>query len=343
MRIIQRALRLSLLAIVAVGVAGCRQDDGTDKKKKVRPPPTLPMAEVVERINRNNRAVPTLWARVYVEGNIVDERTKKSSFVNLDGAMLYRSPRHFRLTGEKLGNGFEVGSTDEHYWLKMNLPDVSRLYFGETRHLGKPCVRQIPLQPDLLLEVLGVGPIDADFVRPPAPVMRFNPDADAYMFVWVTPVGGSPGTAGGPASAARSPSDDPPTTAPGAAGSTAGGSGATGAGIGSGSARLVAQREIWYDRQTFLPRQVMLFDPDGRVLLRALLDGHKAIVDGGPKAATLYRLYFPDSGSKLSIEVEELAFSKGQVPKTRGIVFPGDNPQQAGVREVIKLDRDCTD
>jgi hypothetical protein len=325
MSLVARAIAAVSVCLV-LSCGGCRSADGDagPVKKLSYTGPTLTMAEVVERVNQNNRAVPTLWARVYVEGNLVDERTKQSTFVNLDGAMLYRSPRHFRLTGDKLGSGFEVGSTDEHYWLKMTLPDANRMYFGETRHLGKPCVRQIPLQPDLLLEVLGVGPIDTNFLQPPAPVMRFNPDADAYMFVWVGPAGGPAPSAG-----TRSPGEEPAPAGPAA--------------VGGGPARLVAQREIWYDRQTFLPRQVMLFDANGRVVLRALLDGHKPVVDGGPKVATLYRLLFPDSGSKLSIQVEELAFSKGQVPKTRGIVFPGADPGQAGVREVIKLDRDCKD
>ncbi len=40
----------------------------------------------------------------------------------------------------------------------------------------------------MVLEVLGVGMIGSNFLAPPAPVMRFNNDTHAYMFVWSVPL-----------------------------------------------------------------------------------------------------------------------------------------------------------
>jgi len=41
--------------------------------------------------------------------------------------------------------------------------------------------------------------------------------------------------------------------------------------------RYVAQKEVWYDRKTKLPIKVLLFDPNGRVVLRADLSKHKPV------------------------------------------------------------------
>jgi hypothetical protein len=302
-----RTICAVLAGLLCLAFTGCAPKATTATGAKGYFGPTLVMAAVVEQINKNNQAIPTIWAQHYYEADIVDPKTSKKTFVNGNGVLLYRRPSGFTLTGRKdvYGEVFEIGNDDERYWMKLTPPgDTSRMWFGEHRHLGKPCVQALPIQPNLLMEVLGVGVIDTNFVQPPAPVMRFNPDADCYMFVWVAPDGG-PGR--------------------------------------SGPARLVAQREIWYDRTTFLPRKIMLFDANGRVLLHALLDGHKAIEENGPKVATSYRMFFPDNGSKMTITIDDLRFSKGQIPARRGIVFPGATAEEAGVNEVIKLDKDCID
>ena len=149
--------------------------------------PTDPMAQVVADINANNAKVPTLWARHYYEATIVDDK-KQSHFVNGNGALLYRGPRGMRLVGKKdpVGTVFEVGSTDEAYWLSI-VPEMDTMWWGKYANLGKPCVDRVPIQPNGVLEVLGVGLIETNFAEPPAPVMRFNNDTDSYMFVWVAP------------------------------------------------------------------------------------------------------------------------------------------------------------
>src|SRR5205823_5262383 len=122
----------------------------------------------------------------------------------------------------------------------------------------------VPIQPNMVLEVLGIGTFNTDFTASPAPVMRYNPDkyADAYMFDWIVPAANPP--------------------------------------------RFVVQKEIWYDRATKRPTRVMLFDADGRTVLRAILEKHRQVpIDDRPRekwpwVATDYKLYFPESGSKMS-------------------------------------------
>jgi hypothetical protein len=286
--------------------------------------PTESIVEVVSAINRNNAQLPTVWASHYIEADLADGSGSRST-VNADGALLFRRPGGFLLFGSKPGIGrvFEIGSTGEHYWLKLAQPDPSRLWYGEHRNVGKPCVEQLAVPPQLLMEVLGIGLIGTDFTQFPAPVMRFNPDHRSYMFVWVAPAGGAE----------------------------------------QGPGRLVAQREVWYDMQTKLPTLVILFDTNGRPILRAKLRNHVAVDpatgideddeedepttrpavprDRWPKVATDYDLLFPDSGSQVKIQLQTVRIAKDGVPTRRGIAFPGTTPQDAGVSQVIWLDRRC--
>lgn len=301
-----------LFATIILPLLGCccaPREPAAPARPAIYDGPTEPLVEVVQAINRNVEPLPTVWARHYYEATIVNPDTGNATFVNGDGVLLYRRPMGFRLVGKKLTEtAFEVGSTDEFYWLQVG-GDTERLWFGEHRFVGRPCVEQVPIQPNLVMEVLGIGLIGTDFTQFPAPVMRFNPDADAYMFLWVAPAGGP----------------------------------------GAGPQRLVAQREIWYDRQTKLPELVILFDADGRPVLRATLSGHRPVEvedlprERWPVLATDYRLYFPDTRSRISFTLEEVLLENRGVPTRRGIVFPGATPEEAGVREVIKLDRNCTD
>ena len=246
--------------------------------------PTLPMYEVVARINANNRQIPSLWARHSFEAYIKDEQGK-SHFVNGDGNLMYRRPLDLRLIGKKdiIGTVFDIGSNGDRFWLHLKPDEINTIWWGHYRNLDKPGTVEIPIRPDLILEVLGVSEIDENFLKQPAPTMRFNNDADAYMLVWNV----------------------------------------------QGPDRWVAAREIWYDRQTFLPRLVLLFDENGRILLRAYLSKHQPVeIDGGqpreswPKIATDYRLFFPDTGNRMSFELRDVALQSNGFPKDLSFRFP---------------------
>ncbi|MEA2736001.1 MAG: hypothetical protein QOE14_2452, partial [Humisphaera sp.] len=110
----------------------------------------------------------------------------------LDGGnLLYRQqPRSLRLDGNKivLGNVMQLGSNEEFYWLAIKEgPDTA--WWGRQMHVGKECSQPIPIQPAMLMEVLGITTFNSNFVEPPAPVMRFNNDQDAYTFIWIAPAG----------------------------------------------------------------------------------------------------------------------------------------------------------
>jgi hypothetical protein len=307
MRRITLSVSLLVLSVVA---SACAPRARTFVKNQPYAGPTQTMAEVVAEINANNAAVPTIWARHYFDANIV-EPDGRTIFANGDGALLYKAPSDLRFVGNKPLNLnplplFEIGSVADRYWMTVAPVDgPSTMYWGWYRNVGKPCVdtRQLPIRPEQILQVLGVATINTNFLEPPVPTMRFNNyafnGAGAYMFTWNVPLPG----------------------------------------------RWAAQKEIWYDRETKLPRSVILFDENGRMVLEAKLSRHEPLEvpetpqARWPKVAREFELFFPDSGSKLKFQLDEIALENKGVPTRRGIAFPSE----AKADRVIQLDRDCAD
>jgi hypothetical protein len=91
--------------------------------------------------------------------------------------------------------------------------------------------------------------------------------------------------------------------------------------------RLVAQKEIWYDRRTKLPRLVVLYDENGRAVLRAYLSDHQRVpVEGQPQdqspvVATAYDLYFPESKAQIVLTLRDL---QSKYHGAGGRTFPND-------------------
>jgi hypothetical protein len=110
-----------------------------------------------------------------------------------------------------------------------------------------------------------------------------------------------------------------------------------------GPDRWLAQKEIWYDLDSKLPRLVNLFDANGRVVLSAYLSDHKPVDLGdassqpqdAPKIATSYRLFFPDSGSTLRLHLTELRLENRGHPNAANFAF---DPDTSDARHIINLD-----
>jgi hypothetical protein len=246
--------------------------------------PTESLAAVTASINRNAEAIPTLFAHHYLEANIKDPETGKTHFVNASGYLMVRKPHELFLRAKKDPVPvFELGSTEDRYWLTV-LIDPARHWWGYHKNAGDPCVaRKIPIRPDLLGEVLGIGGVGGSLLELPAPTLRFNNDYDCYMLTWHDEVGD----------------------------------------------HWIARKEIWYDRKTLTARKVLLFDGDGRVIVRANLgkyvqiDAKDGVADIKPWVATDFDLFFPESQSTMKIQLTDVALtSSNGNPKAGTIVFP---------------------
>jgi hypothetical protein len=273
---------------------------GCVPKSKVVPPyqgPTLPLRELVAGINSNNDKLGTLRSEGSFEANINDNGRMR--FLNGQVTLLYSQPASMRLIGKKdiAGQIFEIASNPERYWVIVR-GDTDTMWTGTYANFANVDPSQIPVRPDLVMEVLGITPINTNFLQEPVPVMRFNNDARAYMLVWQSRL----------------------------------------------SDHWAAQKEIWYDLKTLLPKYVFLFDPNGRIVLRAYLSGHEPVEvpglpqDQWPKVATRYDLLFAETQSTIKIELskDNLALKRNNAPSERSFIFPGEN---AGVSRTIDLDR----
>ncbi len=260
--------------------------------------PTDSMLKVAADINWNNAKVPSIYAMLGYRATLVDkEHDNHQTTISGDGSLLFRRPRSLLLRGSKdlAGEVFAIGSNDSEFWMKVG-GDADTTWWGHYANLGKPGSKLIPIQPDLLVEVLGVSLFGDDFLKQPVPVMRFSNYADAYIFVWNRQQGD----------------------------------------------HWMAVKEIWYDRVTKLPEMVLLFDPDGRTILRAKLSKPVALEvpdkpqEQWPMVASKYELTFPNDGSAITFWfTDDYAVSRRGRPQTSSF-----NRPEPDTKKVIQIDKD---
>lgn len=275
-----------ILIVAATCLCGCPR---IERRPESCVGPTQPMAQVVEEINRNNASIRTIRAAHNYEALIYDQKGKSHQFSG-DGYLLFRKPDDLLLTAKVLTEqAFTVGSNAERYW--FTVPRENTMWWGTKANFTPEKAKEIPIRPDLLLEVLGVLDVDTNFKQPPAPVMRFNSDTCSYMFVWSVPL----------------------------------------------TDRWAAVKEVWYDRATKLPSLVLLFDENGRVILRAYLSEHTAVPGTTGKIATRFNLFFPENKTQMSFHLRDVqqSITRGKVtiPNDASFAFP-DEP---GVDKLIEI------
>ena len=149
---------------------------------------TLTLEQLVGRINENNEKITTLSAREHFEGTIVDRARNKSARIDGYGNLLYTGPNQMKLTAKnEVVDLFEMGSDGRRFWLDEKHDQV--FWWGDYSTIGNMDAAEIPVRPDMVMEILGVRPVDPFLLHEPAPAMRFNNFADAYMVDWQEPVG----------------------------------------------------------------------------------------------------------------------------------------------------------
>jgi hypothetical protein len=101
--------------------------------------------------------------------------------------------------------------------------------------------------------------------------------------------------------------------------------------------RWAAEKEVWYDLETKLPRLINLFDANGRIILRAYLADHQDVPETGGKIATRYDLFFPENKSRMSFRLTEvrpyIQQKRIRIPNPGSFAFP----EEPGVRKQIEI------
>jgi hypothetical protein len=103
------------------------------------------------------------------------------------------------------------------------------------------------------------------------------------------------------------------------------------------TSRWVAEKEVWYDRKTKLPKLILLFDANGRIILRAYLRDHQDVPETGGKIATSYDLYFPENKSRMSFRLTDvkpyITNKRLRIPNPGSFAFP----EEPGVKKQIEI------
>ena len=178
---------LGALAFTAVLAGCCPHCPPTGDPHALNPPGLLSTAEVVARINANSQRLPTLWASLNYSATII-YKGKPQSVASDDGTLLFAQGGFFRLKGDKefVGTVFDIGTNANEYWCEV-VPGVNTLWrgtFADLRQLGPKVKLPIPVRPELIRDVLGIGIIGPNLLSSPVPIMRFDPVADSYVILF---------------------------------------------------------------------------------------------------------------------------------------------------------------
>jgi hypothetical protein len=266
--------------------------------------PTDSMDAVVADINHNNAGVPTLWTALSFTARFHDDK-KQLQTESGDGALSYSRPISLRLTGNDAAAGpvFDLGSNEQEFWVKLRTSiSSSNFFWGHQANIGKPCCQPLPIDPQLVIEVLGISLYNTNFLQQPVPVMRFDNDNDgSYILDFNV----------------------------------------------KGPDRWITEKEIWYTRQRKLPAKVLLYDDNGRVILRANLSNHGPVEVPGvdskkwPTIARHYELSFPDTGNQITFDFDAPATSHTSHHVTRPNAATFARPVPPDNDKVIQIDKDC--
>ena len=263
----------------------------------------LNLPELVRRVNANNERLPSMVARGYLEAVIVEEAGGDGRYVNGAVNVLHLKPGRLLIKADKdaIGGLFELGTDGKKLWFHDDLNDVA--YVGTIGNLDPRAAAELPLRPDLVLQVLGVNLLQTDLTKFPAPLLEVDPQNGLMMVRFVEPaVLGVPRLRVSKQVWYELPAE--PGGLP-------------------------------------LPRKVILSDDDGNaVLLADVGDFTRVGGDDGPVVARRFGVFLPQTGSKLRIELDRLALRDGRgfraVPNERTFAF---DPAARRMESVVDLDR----
>lgn len=168
-----------MLAAVCCGCAP--KSPGTGIERGPVPGEPESIQEVIARVNRNAAGMDFLLRGGVTATGEFAHGDKLESF-ELHGPLLYRRPRNLYLKLEHVGGTLEAGSNQDGFWLweKFQSPRYS---WGRHDQMVGDFDADLPLRPDLLAEVLGLGDLPMDTKGPLGPAMWVGPLSYELIFL----------------------------------------------------------------------------------------------------------------------------------------------------------------
>lgn len=170
-------------------IAGCGESTAGPGRGLTPSPPAGPLTvdEAIARVNRNAQAMDFLLRAGGITAEVRFRQRDEVIAQRLHGTMLFRKPRdlYLKLT-HPLGTGargtIEAGSNDEEFWLWEKL-DRRRYSWGRHDQMIQAHEADLPLRPDLLVEVLGLRPLPTEFGGPQGPVRWIGTRSHELIFL----------------------------------------------------------------------------------------------------------------------------------------------------------------
>ena len=152
--------RRCILLIMAVGLftlggAGCVNVFRPQQPPLPRAlPPSPTLDQLIQVVNRNNSQIQSFYTgKASLSGQGIPSLSTRIAF---------RRPRFFRLYASDLtGPEIDVGSNADLFWYWVRRGQPPAIYFcRHDQFAGSPARHSIPVQPDWLIEALGISEID---------------------------------------------------------------------------------------------------------------------------------------------------------------------------------------
>ncbi|MCF7957642.1 MAG: outer membrane lipoprotein-sorting protein [Phycisphaerae bacterium] len=177
-----------LLISMIVMMSGC----GCWRPQKPLPPiqSPIPLHQAIDIYNGNIQSIRSFTAKLSQWEIQLYDNDKKYHFREIGGKFFYTPPgenqqrAHLFLSALRpFGTAWVLGSNDKEYWMTIEL-NKSGLW-GKYEHLGKPCASQVPIDPQYILEMVGLRQIPYQVDQPPYPVYKIYPDH--YIIEYLEP------------------------------------------------------------------------------------------------------------------------------------------------------------
>ncbi len=172
---------LSVLTVGLEAVAGCgRPAGGFDVPQPVD---DRPMSAVIARVNANAAGAdfPIRIGGVLATGEMPEPGGGNRRF-EARGVALFHKPRNLYLRLQPTWGTLTAGSNDEAFWVWEQFQE-SRYYWGLHDEVDETDDLDIPLRPDHLVEVLGLGDLPTDTTGPLGPVFWVGTTRYALLFM----------------------------------------------------------------------------------------------------------------------------------------------------------------
>lgn len=180
----QRLARFSL-GLALAGIVGCLERAPGGFNQPAGPvEKEVPMATVVGRVNENSARMDFVLRGVgTVEGRYLKADGRLAPF-HETAKLLFHKPRSLALVFEHtLGeNVMEIGSNDTEFWV-WKKPGDNRYWWGRYDQLEPEAEADLPIRPDHLVEVIGLGNLPT--VANPQHGPLFEVLADRYQLTFL--------------------------------------------------------------------------------------------------------------------------------------------------------------